>query len=210
MDTMNYANVYCERAPRLPKLRHWSKTIAFLLPLVIGCHQKVIETKGKFSGMHSDGKEKVQVLVDEIERCPAWSRHTSNDLVVRQAILNHLRTISQAESDDIRSAIELFIAAREKAGSYGVDEMSKLFVLNRYLFDVPVSADPEGAKYFGGWVGVPCDKNHVDLLWPLSLNDKGDLVLKNGFRGYLGDDYVAMDEFDWFTKKYGRRKGQIQ
>jgi hypothetical protein len=55
-------------------------------------------------------------------------------------------------------------------------------------------------------MGVPADSEWINLLWPFTIDEAGTLTLTGQFHGYMGDDYLALQEFDDFNKKYGGRK----
>ena len=106
----------------------------------------------------------------------------------------------------LRKAIERFIGERRCANKYSVDDMSKLFVLNRSIFKVPSQSKLPEARFFGGWIGVPRGEKGVDLLWPLTIRSGGKLELIGDFGGYYGDDFQAVEEFDYFNQRFGRRQ----
>ena len=83
--------------------------------------------------------------------------------------------------------------------------MSKLFLLNRYLFKVPACYKLKDARFFGAWGKVPHHADEVNLLWPLATDLSGKCVLVAKFGGYLGATYLPLPEFDWFDDRFGRR-----
>lgn len=105
----------------------------------------------------------------------------------------------------LKKAIERFIAERRGANNYSVDDMSKLFVLNRYIFKVPAKSKL-GEPGFGGWIGIPHDETEINELWPFAVRTDGRLELIGEFGGYNGDDFQAVEEFDYFNQRFGRRQ----
>jgi hypothetical protein len=85
--------------------------------------------------------------------------------------------------------------------------MSRLYVLSRYIFNVPERAKFDSPT-FGGWMGVPHNSEEINLLWPLSYDQQGNLALTGQFGGYMGDDYLAIQEFDYFRSAYGARRNK--
>ena len=114
-----------------------------------------------------------------------------------------LRKISACDIGDIRAAVEQYVDTNTKSGSQNLGNLSKVFLLNRYLFNVPqlVSID---SPLFGAWRN-PIQDGQLDLLWPFSLKPDGQLELSGMFSGYTGEAYRPMEEFDYFFKKYGLR-----
>jgi hypothetical protein len=146
--------------------------------------------------------KEVEALIKGI---PAWSKLSPSDEKGRRKVMAAMKKLSQYDLNVLRKAMENFIAKkRQSRGGYDVDDMSRLFILNRYLFNVPDKV-PIGAPHFGAFAGVPSDAHSVNDLWPLSFDASGKLILSGNFAGYFGDDYLALEEFDHFAKKYGAR-----
>ena len=149
----------------------------------------------------------VNSVVKMIGACPAWSDLRASDILSRKASLACLERISHNDPDVIRKSMERYISNKRRRNAYDVSSMSRLYVLNRYVFNVP-----EKAKFdrptFGGWMGVPHNSEEINLLWPLSYDQEGKLALTGQFGGYLGDDYLAIQELDYFRSIYGARRNK--
>lgn len=91
------------------------------------------------------------------------------------------------------------------ARPYGVSEMSRLFVLHRWLFELPPSV-PAGGHGFGGFLGKPVVDGQLLLRWPWSAASDGRLVLTGYFAGYSGEAFDAVAEANEFMARYGLRK----
>src|SRR5262249_33723595 len=97
----------------------------------------------------------VDQIVQALEKSPAWADASKDDDHVRDAIAAEMNRLAQNDVDVLRAAIEKYIDLRRRTkDGYDVSSMSKLFLLNRFVFDVP-SKVPSGSPLFGGWVGVP-------------------------------------------------------
>ena len=145
-------------------------------------------------------------IVTALKQCPALTSIGPDDTTTKKKLLKCLDEMATQETPILRKAIEEFIAECRRANNYSVDEMSKLWVLNRYIFDVPAKSKLQDARFFGGFLGVPHDEKDVNLLWPLGTTLNGKLALVGVYRGgYMGDDFQAVDEFDYFDKRFGRR-----
>ncbi len=96
-----------------------------------------------------------------------------------------------------------FLDAAARDTNQPIDAWSKIYVLNRFYFDVPDSETASKVKYFGGWGIPPQGKELVNILWPLAVNASGKIYLKGAFGGYTGDSYDALGEFDYFLSGYG-------
>lgn len=139
-------------------------------------------------------------VVRILESCPAWSSANAN----KREIIASLQRLSTNQTSVLRSGIEQFVAKCQSENAYDVGNMSKLFVLNRFVFSVP-ERDRYDGPFFGGWEGIPHDQKEMRILWPLSHAKDGQLQLTGTFAGYSGHLYLAVQEFDYFLKKYGRR-----
>jgi hypothetical protein len=115
-----------------------------------------------------------------------------------------LEALSRYDTPTIRAAFAQF--SSESRDGHADDE--KLFLANRYLFNVPEWVSAERALGFGGWFGIPQSEKGVNLLWPLHREPSGRLRLVGRQIGYLGPPFAAMDELDYLEKEYGRRPRQ--
>jgi hypothetical protein len=149
-------------------------------------------------------RNKAEELVKLIEACPAWIDVTGADLVGGQRITECLSVVADSDTPTIREAVKRLVWKHEdKEDEMGVQ--TKVFLLNRLIFNVPVSSKRKESPVFGGWVGVPSDDETINLLWPFETNTDGKLELISGFRGYAGEPFEALGEFDSFNKRFGRR-----
>lgn len=142
-------------------------------------------------------------VVKALESCPAWSDVNADS----NKMLATLKNLSTNDTPTLRVAIEKFVARCRSEQRYDIGNMSKLFVFNRLLFAVPEREKFSG-PFFGGWEGVPHDKLEMNMLWPLSHGKDAELLLTGKYSGYSGDRYFAVQEFDHFLTKYGRRQTQ--
>jgi hypothetical protein len=147
-----------------------------------------------------DKKERVNRIIDLVNRCPDWTT-IGDDEQRRHQLMTTLDDVSKNDIDDLRSVM----AHYQRCPEDNEAAVSTLFLLNRYLFAVPEIA-PISSPCFGGWLGVPHDSTHVNLLWPFSFDTNGHLVLSASYRGYNGRPYRALDEFNYFQKAFGLRK----
>ena len=141
----------------------------------------------------------------EIELCPPWDELNKGDDATRGQIMKCLEQIANYDLAVIRQAMEKYMSIKRSQKALDVTAMSRLYVLNRYVFNVPEKASFERST-FGGWMGVPHDSQWINLLWPFSVDEKGKLTLTGQPSGYLGDEYKALQEFDYFNEKYGVRR----
>jgi hypothetical protein len=151
------------------------------------------------------GKPAVRRAVELIESMPAWSDVPADDLFSRRKIIDVLKELAMYDLDILRKAIRRYISRRKREDSYDVSTMSRLYLLNRYIFNVPNKV-PLGLRRFAAFFGMPYDSQWINELWPLSTDEKGEMVLTGEFRGYFGEVYLALEEFDHFRERYGLRR----
>lgn len=136
-----------------------------------------------------------------------WRRDWRRDS--RTRIMAKLEGMRQCDLDVIRDAIEKYVSGPKRwVDCQRIDTMSHLYVLNKYLFQVPETVPAGSVPLFGRWLGLPADLQKTNLLWPLSHQADGTLVLTGRFGGYVGADYKAMQAFDYYREKFGRRNFQ--
>jgi hypothetical protein len=141
----------------------------------------------------------IETVVELLQSCPAWSAPGSDPKV----IVAHLNPLACLSTPALRAGIEQFVARCTTDKRYDIANMSKPFILNRLLFALP---DKEAAdvQYFGGWER-PLNDTSRDPMWPVSLGADNKLLLTGNYTGYSGHRYLAVQEFDYFLRKYGRR-----
>ena len=147
----------------------------------------------------------VREVIKLLDDCPAWSDLIDDDRLTQKAILECYSKISKYDLTIIRMSIVKYFNDKRRANSYSVACMSRLYILNRYIFNVPTSALLD-RRTFGGWGGVPWNGHEINWLWPLSFDSKGNIELTGRFKGYNGHDYLAIQEFDYFNQTFGPRK----
>jgi hypothetical protein len=157
------------------------------------------------AGVNQNNEPSVNTVAREIESCFPWSELRESDDGARQQIMTCIEQIANYDLAMIRLAMEKYVALKRSQKAFNVAAMSRLYVLNRYLFNVPDKARFEKGT-LGGWMGVPADSEWINPLWPFTVDEAGTLTLTGQFRGYLGDDYLALQEFDDFNRRYGVRK----
>lgn len=134
--------------------------------------------------------------------CPVWDTTTESSPQIAAAILSVMRLLARQDLFNLRAQI----AAYEATHRLDVAGMSKVFLLNRVVFAVPGLIRLGSIPFFGGWHGIPIHGGLVNVLWPFSVSDSGELRLTGaGFGGYTGEPYSAVDEFDHFNRRFGRR-----
>jgi hypothetical protein len=148
----------------------------------------------------------VNDLIHVIDSCPDWTFLSSDDASGRQRVLDSLRPFQRTDTAIIREVVKRVESKYSKEPGYDGHGLDKLFVLNRYVFNVPSSVPARGAQFFDAWRKTRVrEDGSADLLWPLSMDEAGLLSLTSPAAGYCGPPYRALAEFDYFNQRFGRR-----
>ena len=181
-------------------------TYLILIALLFGCSSCGIVGREARSIRNDPSNEAIiATILREIEECPSWLWTVGDKALSRQDVIARLKRISQYEPRQVRAALIRYIKSRKAINSYWVQECSKIYVLNRFYCKVPEWGDLEDPHSFGGWSGIPMKERKIALLWPLKVTSSGGLELLDVSTGFYGDEYLGLEEFDQFLKKYGVR-----
>ena len=159
------------------------------------------------SRVHKD-ESGVTTVSEQIRECPPWARITPGDIATQRRLIKCMEELSAENTSTLRQAIEKIIEEGPAENNDPFDEWSRLYVLNRFLFNVPRKSKLADAKFFGGWHGVPQDGIYIDLLWPLRIDSSGLIELVGTTKMYTGPPYQPLLEFDYFNHRFGRRKAK--
>ncbi|MEZ4361327.1 MAG: hypothetical protein R3B48_14170 [Kofleriaceae bacterium] len=146
-----------------------------------------------------------QAALAALQAMPAWADLEGPDPARAAQILDAAEQLKQLDDDALRRVVVAYVEQERAAhDGLGVSAGSRLYVLVRYVFAAPTRAKG-GVARFGSFQGIPTGDGWVDEQWPWSAVD-GRLQLTGTFGGYFGEDYLAVEEFDAFRQRYGRRK----
>jgi len=149
-----------------------------------------------------DGK--IEKIMFQIKSCPAWTDYDENDVKKKEdQIFQSLNKIAENDIGQIRESVRSLLAVKDQDTS--ID--AQIFLLNRFLFQVPERSAIDG-RLFGGWVGPTIHDGMLNRLWPFSYDSHNNLRLTGSFQGYFGPRYNGLSEFDYFYDKFGLRERQ--
>ncbi len=184
-------------------IAYWGATMAGLASL--SCRDVAggsAEVRSREQKMVRPVSEILEVLLD----MPCWSEVGHYDQTGRCRMTGALQRISEFPLNDIRAAMEEYIRrSRQSTNGYDVCAMSRLYVLNKYLFRIPEQVPRSSAKFFGGWMGIPYDDEHVSMAWPVSETSNGERAITGVGAGFMGGEYQALAAFDYYRATFGTR-----
>jgi hypothetical protein len=155
------------------------------------------------NGQEPDTSKKVRRVFMLLTSSPKWFETDSDDEFTRRVIIEYLEQIAVFDINIIRQAVEMHVNYMKEDKEY-VYRMSRIFVLNRYIFNIP--ANTKLTHPNGGWILPENSNSQMDMLWPLSESKDGKLQLTGTAIFYVGPVFDALKEFDSFHKIYGIRK----
>lgn len=147
-------------------------------------------------------EQSVSRALSILEDTPDWSGSMQMDPADKARIMRSMEELSRFDTDTLRTAAERHLNAPPKHSFVEVPAWGRVYLLNRYIFNVPSIAPPRTPS-FGGWFSAERPQNC--LLWPLALGEEGKLELIATGSHYKGPSYLGLREFDYFRQKFGRR-----
>lgn len=180
------------------------------LALMVGCSSCSRYPATRSNSQHGTmspvpSEATIDEIVNMLIACPAWSVMAEDDITTREEMMNTMEEVSKTDLDILYKALVEYESRLKKLNRYDISAMSRLFVLNRYIFAVPEKLPQDQVRGFGGFV-VPVDDNGVNTMWPLAVGSDGNLVLVGFFLGYWGPPYQAVAEFEYLREEFGIRK----
>jgi hypothetical protein len=172
--------------------------------LLIGTLAIVILIRSDRTGTSVDvDNATAERLQSEIEDLPSWLSSSDEWQHGKTKYLALSSRLPQYETPIIRAAFLKVISynAAANGGTASTDTFGKLFVVLRMLF--VMKNDETGLAYGGNFKR----RNSESMSWPL-IYDPANFALVDIEQcgGYVGDNYLIIDEFDDFALKYERRK----
>jgi hypothetical protein len=121
----------------------------------------------------------------------------------------YFQTAKLIQECDERERVQLFEKIRERYTKRDDNDelQSKLFILIRIVFDLPVKIDSSMFRSFKGWDNwpKPDDSGKVSVSWPIGW-EKGKPFLADFYKGSSGKPYALKEEYEYFKKAYAYRK----
>jgi hypothetical protein len=149
------------------------------------------------TGLNNPGK-----IEELLEKVPPWADLLVNDTDGRGESMRLLNQINDYRLPEIEEGVRRYCA---KVAPTDVRALSTIYVLNRFLFNVPDVLRPDQFLAFGGWGDIPKVDGGFSGIWPLSRDKNYRFVLTGQIHLYTGAPYDALGEFAYFKQHYGRR-----
>jgi len=146
-----------------------------------------------------------QIVYSELQRCPSWQEIRGDEVEFRQGITRLYLGLGHYNTETIKKGIQDYIASNKPLSPEAFNAEAKIFAFLRVIFDVPAGyIKIKGDEHYGSW-GSPVKDGEVNLLWPYSKDNAGNLTLTGIASDYYGPPYDPIAEFEEFRVKYSRR-----
>lgn len=138
--------------------------------------------------------EPPQYLLAAFRALPPWRYDRGFSAEDWERYAYAARLVQNSEPDRVEDALRRFLD--EADGFTGAENETRLFLLLRFVFDLPESAPSEQRRTFKGWVNWPAPdaEGNVNLSWPVSWRT-GEPTLISRFEGSEGPRYAAVEEY---------------
>jgi hypothetical protein len=147
----------------------------------------------------------VAEVVRLFQEMPVWILVAREDEEQINRIMAILEKIRAYPLDTIRLAMQDFEKHSQTTG-----DDDKLYLVNKYLFDLPEKFPREEARFFRGYVidifSLDKPSESVNLMWPFSWGPDGMPRLTGFPVLLLGPPYDALGAFDYYREKFGPRR----
>jgi len=194
------------------------------VPMLLLC---AITTYSPRAEAWESGDQPTTEVVRLLEDMPSWpdvvlGKKPPYDAETQRAVQRleqTMRRIAAYDLDTIREAIMAFQQMHPWAGVGGTKQHAKLFLLNKFLFDLPETLrrdSPHIPYVVSGWWGMPetgtprrpKPDDRVYVRWPWKAGPDGQYHLAPLARLsiYMGPPYDALKKFDYLRKHFPRRK----
>ena len=136
---------------------------------------------------------------------PGW---VYNYNITSQQLVNIAREVQRSTTPtSLRNSLVNYEKVFAGTSDY-IDQMSKVYLLLRVMYQLPQEMNSSNAKTFGGWIHPSIGNgNSYNMSWPVSVTQSplGLMVNIDKYRGFIGRGYNAAAELDYFNSNFQRR-----
>ena len=155
----------------------------------------VPKTTGDFNKLDNTGKL--------IYALPTWGNATTS-----QVLVNTARQIQNTTSPAaLYNSLIIYENTFAGTGEY-VDQLSKVYLLLRVMYQLPQEMNSSNAQTFGGWIHPSIGNgNTYNMSWPVNVTQSPSGLQANiqNSMGFLGRGYNAAAELNYFNSNFPKR-----
>lgn len=146
----------------------------------------------------------IQGLLAAFRELPPW-RGTDLSAEDRRRSARTARHMQNSDPADAERALALFLD--EAGGFTGVENETRLFLLMRFVFDLPDRVPASQRRVFKGWINWPAPDagGIVNLSWPINWQH-GQPTILAPYAGAEGPRYGAIEEYRYLLGHFPFRK----
>jgi hypothetical protein len=150
-----------------------------------------------------------QIIASVIAEMPDWTSIEKSEwskcrIPTSRGAATVARHLAAFDLDAVRSGVGRYAEDARQGSGLTVEAAGRLLILNRLVFVVPEWSDGS-VGFFGGFAGPEGAGGRLQIGWPVVTLPDGSVEIAAPFRGYFGDDFQALPEFDLFRERFPRR-----
>jgi len=141
-----------------------------------------------------------------IVKLPSWIYGYTPTAAMQ--LVNISRQVQQSTNPAaLHNSLVIYESVFANSSQYD-ENMSKVYLMLRVLYQLPQQMEKANAKSFGGWTH-PCvgDGSVYNMAWPVAATQSpsGWQVNVSEFTGFIGRGYNAAAELDYFNASFPKR-----
>jgi len=191
-------------------------TIAYVSLMSFGFQSQGVAEKHNQVVRDTYRYEQTAAILQILKDCPSPEGlripDTREGIAAKHRILDAMKRISVFRTDIVATAVKQYIAHSD-GEYYSSEDLDKVYLLNRFLFQVPerVKRSEISNTFNYVIVGAPHDHGEINLMWPLRWGSDGHLELTDHGEQESFDTPFSIkgsylwDEFKYFRNHYSRR-----
>lgn len=141
---------------------------------------------------------------EHVEPLKPWTDTSGYNLTDNQFLLQQAISLSALSDNEIMTGVVAYTDYYRDQ----IEDLSKLFLILRIVYNVPDSIPVAMAKTFGGWVKPVSELTgqFYKIAWPVASDPQNQPFVKYVYMGYMGAPYNAPGEAEYFVNAFGRRQ----
>lgn len=141
---------------------------------------------------------------EHVEPLKPWTDTSAYTLEDNQFLLQNAMILSAlSDSEMMTGVLDYSDYYRDQ-----IEDLSKLLLILRIIYNVPDSIPIQQAKTFGGWIRPTEELTgpYFKIAWPVATDQQNHPFINYPYMGYMGAPYHASGELEYFINSFGRRQ----
>jgi len=186
--------------------------ILLLLLLTVACSPiKAEKDEGKMDSSKTQWEpqraERLSEFSEQAAACRVYTELERSDLLCHFLSTRGAAVIGTWNTQEYVAAVTDYVEVRRKKNAWAdLNDYLPLLMLNRVFFDLgDRSQMKDEVRFFGGFIVGRQQVGLEALAYPISSNESGFGISGPMPTGYAGDQYLADDEAEWFSRNFPKR-----